>query len=498
MAVSDGVVPCDLARRCCSPRDRKRAGLEPGAGQHLSGLTPPAKALAAVGRGARGPVVARRARPTRRRAADRRRPLLLLGARRAVATRGRARRAAASRRTRSIRTAGMAPHFDIASARARALHALATGDGRAWSSRRPRRCCRASARPSGCVTPASSLVLRTPRSTLDDLADLLVDAGFTRAGSGRRARRVLRPRRRASTSSRRARRSRSASSSSATRSSRCAATIRRRSGRSSPSIRSSSCRCATCCPMRGASGDPTTIGAIARPAAPFSTTRTTPARGCSSSSRRRVRSTAQALDAVAGEPATPTRDAAGAGGARAATRSRCPGRARAVAGGRDRDSSCSRVDASRSARPRTIACQSVSRDIRGRVDRWVAEICARRASAARRRCSWPNRPAAPSARSSCCASTTSSRCRSTRAEDARAAVGAGHDRRDHRRLPARRRRPADLVAETDVFDEERSARSRVSGGDSAGTRRRSSPISAISRSATSSSTSTTASACSSG
>ena len=88
---------------------------------------------------------------------------------------------------------GLAPHIGVTSARARALHAIATGP-RASSSPRRRRFCRASARRDALL--AASLELRPGQEIAPtDLAELLVDAGFTPRGSGRRARRVRDPRR---------------------------------------------------------------------------------------------------------------------------------------------------------------------------------------------------------------------------------------------------------------------------------------------------------------
>ena len=89
---------------------------------------------------------------------------------------------------------GLAPHIGVTSVRARALLRHRAAARRAsWSRRRPR-CCRASARPSGCSARRSTL---KPGQDIapTDLAELLVDAGFTPRGSGRRARRVRHPRR---------------------------------------------------------------------------------------------------------------------------------------------------------------------------------------------------------------------------------------------------------------------------------------------------------------
>ena len=108
----------------------------------------------------------------------RRRRVLPRGARRAVGRRRRARRPAVSlARSRSVPRHGAARRRDVGprAGAARARHAARP----ASSSRRPRRCCRASARPSGCSR--ASIDLKPGQDIAPaDLAELLVDAGFTR------------------------------------------------------------------------------------------------------------------------------------------------------------------------------------------------------------------------------------------------------------------------------------------------------------------------------
>ena len=73
---------------------------------------------------------------------------------------------------------GLAPHFDIASARARALHAL-TAAPRGWSLRPRRRYCHVSPRQQRIVTAALTV---SPGYDISptDLGDLLAAAGYTR------------------------------------------------------------------------------------------------------------------------------------------------------------------------------------------------------------------------------------------------------------------------------------------------------------------------------
>ena len=89
---------------------------------------------------------------------------------------------------------GLSPHFDIASARARALHALSRVR-RGWSLRRRRRCCRDSQPPAALEGHRAPLHARRR-----DFADRSRRPSRRRrlhaAGSDRRARRVLRSRRR--------------------------------------------------------------------------------------------------------------------------------------------------------------------------------------------------------------------------------------------------------------------------------------------------------------
>ena len=115
----------------------------------------------------------------------------------------------------------MAPHIGVTSARARALHALAHGAARVVVASAAGAAAARHAAPSGMLDAVARAEARRQDRSRRRLAELLVDAGFTREDPATST--ASSPSAAASsTSSRPARRSRSASSSSATRSRRCA------------------------------------------------------------------------------------------------------------------------------------------------------------------------------------------------------------------------------------------------------------------------------------
>ena len=464
----------------------------------VSGLTPAAKALFVAAAAHAQP---RRRRPLRR--AERRRPRADLRRRRRSSwprskgcrRRPPSARSCRSRRTKSIRTAA----WRRTSASPRRAPGRSTPSPRALrasSSRRRRRCCRGSRTPERLL--AASLDAEAgPGHLAADLAELLVDAGFTRedpadehgefALRGGIARRL----------SRRRGRIRCGSSSSATPSRRCAPTIRRRSDRSRRSISWRSCRCATCSRTIAAR---TIFDYLARASASRidrlgSATRSTrtstklleqlqhsyerqrrPTRV--DDSRRDRRCPRADVEADGRRRVLPTRRDCSSTGTRSPRasrrrpqlldprrRRRRPSRARPLpAGGR------AATAASPTGSPRSASC----------------------ATTATRRCSSPPRPGRAERTIELLKEYDVFAVPVERADDARyaavlVAIGALVAR-----LPAARRRPADLRRG-------RCLRRRAARAGAARARRprRSSPTCAISRSAISSSTSTTASASSS-
>ena len=170
---------------------------------------------------------------------------------------------------------GLKPHFDITSARARALHAIAAGHARIVIASAAVAAAAAESTRSAAAHRARPQA-RTGHSA--DGARRRAGGGRIHApGSGRRIRRVLRSRRRRRLLSRRRGYSRSGSSSSATRSNRFAPTIPRRSDRPWSWIRRRSCRCRNC----------PAIPTISTAPRPSPTTSRRPSRRCSSSSPTR-------------------------------------------------------------------------------------------------------------------------------------------------------------------------------------------------------------------
>jgi transcription-repair coupling factor (superfamily II helicase) len=156
----------------------ERAGLEPGSGQHLTGLTPPAVALALSAAARRGPVVAIVA-------ADRDIDPLVADIRFfASALEGwstaHAERAVLPCPSLEIDPyREIAPHLDVTSARARALHALATGSARIVVAS----LAAIASRVSGAARMREAGIVLQPGAEVEltSLADRFVDAGFTRA-----------------------------------------------------------------------------------------------------------------------------------------------------------------------------------------------------------------------------------------------------------------------------------------------------------------------------
>ena len=156
----------------------ERAGLEPSAGQHLTGLTPPAVALALSAAARRGPVVAIVA-------ADRDIDPLVADVRFfasalegwSVAHAERAVLPCPSLEIDPYRE--IAPHLDVTSARARALHALATGSARIVVAS----LAAIASRVSGVQRMREAGIVLQPGAEVElaSLADRFVDAGFTRA-----------------------------------------------------------------------------------------------------------------------------------------------------------------------------------------------------------------------------------------------------------------------------------------------------------------------------
>ena len=275
-----------------------------------------------------------------------------------------------------------------------------------------------------------------------DLGELLVDGRLHAPGSGRRARRVLRPRRHRRLLSGRRRASRSGSSSSATRSSRSAPTIpstqrsiaRDRSG-------SRSCRCRNC----------SAIGTrpIARRRVFDYLSGRRPARGARLRARRSRRA---------------RREAARADSARATTKPCAKGNRRAAAGTRwsspwdDVAPWLERRDRARDAGARrrrpSHRVSAGAASSAGRVPDWVAEIRQRRDGAATRSCSSRNSPGRAERTIELLADYDVFAAPIERAEDARYAavlVAVGQLSRGFRLPDA----GLQLYAETDVFEEER-------------------------------------------
>ena len=386
-----------------------------------------------------------------------RRRVLPRGARRAVRRRPPSARSCRFRRTKSIPYRGMAPHFGVTSARARALHALASGTAR--------------------VVVASAAAL-LPRVSAPDAPARRVDrseagpghrAGRPRRparrrrlharGSGRRARRVRRPRRhrrhlpgrRRAAGPARVRR----------RHDRVAphATTRRRSDRSSRSIRWRSCRCATCSTTDSARDALRLPGARKR-------------------DRAVIVSELDEVEAHVASCVDQFEQRRSRRSTREAGRCSCAPQLRRVRRARDRShrapasafaswDELGRLDGAPALdaagvddadRAGTIRCQPARRIARPRrrLGRRDPRGCATRA---RRRCSSRRRPAAPSARSSCCKEYDVLAVPVERAEDARYAavlVAVGALSRGFRLPDA----GLQIYAEADVFEEERRAPER--------------------------------------
>ena len=467
MAVSGGVVA--LAAR--APVRRHRARRARAGPQHLSGVTPPAVALAASAAAARrSPVAGRRAGRPRHRSADRRHPLLRLDARRLERGARRARRAAVPvARDRSVSRDRAAPRRDVGPRPGAARAGDRVGARRRDVGRGDRR--RASAASSGCATPR--VVLQSGRRRRPGDARRIGSStpaspapirSISTASSASAAA--------SSTSSRRARRSRSASSSSATPSRRCAATTRRRSARSRPIDQVLLLPLRDVLPEAGGGGaqgaDDVGVETVDRGGTILDYAAEAGAR-LFVVEHGDVVEHGEALDAsLAASYAEATRRGRRvlrARGDRGAVE-----RAGGGAGGGDPARSAGRRHR-RSRRSATIACQSVSRH-HGRVDQWVARAAqgarGRRDHAVRRRIGRPRR------------------AHHRAAARVRRAGAAGRRRRGDARRPWCWSRPArsppvsawptpscTLVAESDVFDDERVRRDRASaaGGPSAGTRR---------------------------
>ena len=147
---------------------------------------------------------------------------------------------------------GLAPHLEVASARARALHALAAARPALVDRVGPRAA--AAAVRSGAPRRAASrsspgLEISPHGSRRAARARRLPARGSRWTSTASSASAAA-----SSTSIRPPKRSPSASSSSATSSNPCAGTTRRRSDRSPRSIRSRSVRSASCCPIDGSAG----------------------------------------------------------------------------------------------------------------------------------------------------------------------------------------------------------------------------------------------------
>ena len=392
------------------------------------------------------------------------------------------------RRTKSIRTAAWR-RTSASRRRARARCTPSPAAPRASSSRRRRRCCRASRAPERLL--AASLDLKPGQDIAPtDLAELLVDAGFTPRGSGRRARRIRRPRRHRRHLS--GRRSAAGPPRVHRRHDRIAAhaTTRRRSDRSRRSIRS------TIVPLRDVlPGRPTRGDDLRLPGARAATSRVVVSerdevdanaaklrraasaqlrRGACSRQRRRSRAAGRAVRRL--------------GRRRAAARAGDDAR-------RSSGSTTTRRWRSRAESPTrcpsvAVRCQPAV-ELHGRVADWVAEI----------------RRLRDDGETTLFVAATPGRAERTiellkeydvfaragRARRGRALRGgARRRRRAVARLPAARRRPADLRRGRRLRRGAPGARAAALGD-----RRRFCRTCAISRSAISSSTSTTASACSS-
>jgi transcription-repair coupling factor (superfamily II helicase) len=156
----------------------ERAGLEPGPGHHVSGLTPPAVALVLSAASRRSPIVA--VVP-----ADRDIDALVADVRFFAAALEGWSPAHAERVVLPCPSLeidpyrDIAPHLDVTSARARALHALATGEARVVVAS----VAAIAARVSSVTRMREAGVRLQPDVDVDltTLADRLVDAGFTRA-----------------------------------------------------------------------------------------------------------------------------------------------------------------------------------------------------------------------------------------------------------------------------------------------------------------------------
>ena len=156
----------------------ERAGLEPGPAQHLSGLTPPAVALALAAAAHRGPVLA--VVP-----ADRDIDPLVDDIRFFASTLEGWSAAHAERAVLPCPSLeidpyrDIAPHLDVTSARARALHALAGRSARVVVAS----LAAIASRVSGIGRMRDAGVALQPGSDVEltTLADRFVEAGFTRA-----------------------------------------------------------------------------------------------------------------------------------------------------------------------------------------------------------------------------------------------------------------------------------------------------------------------------
>ena len=389
----------------------------------VSGLTPSAKALYVAGRRARRCRTAscctscRATRDLEQAVAD---VAFFVAALEGLSRRrGRARGPAVSlARSRSVSRPGAARRRDV---RARPRAARASPPARRGSSsRRRRRCCRASARPARLL--GASLDLKPGQDIAPtDLAELLVDAGFTRedpadehgefavrggivdifpAGEAQPVRlefigdtieslRTLRS--------------------------------RRRSARSRRSTRSRSCRCGTCSPRRRSTADRGSrraTGSIARDALrlPALAQRRRDRRVRARRSRRaRASSCVEQLQHSYERALGRASDAAAAArrAVRRLERDRWPRSTRR------RSSRSSASTTMRRARRRGrrasgahVRCQPARGAPRPR-RRLGRRDPAARETRARRRCSSPRRRAAPSGRSSCSRNTTSSPFRSS-------------------------------------------------------------------------------------